>query len=269
MILTDTLTQRERVSWQGAVVVPASADCQVPIALPERPEGAAVREVLWGQTEWLDTAFHGEVHVKAGANLVVRPERYSLKALVLEWDARLEVDTSGQHDTSRMELVIAERLTWMDRVQNRWPGQTDSAAASRIRMLVQEGEVAIGYDAVVRGSLWAPHSPVLIQDRALVVGQVLSRSQVWGWDSRGRWVAPRFLPSWSGAPPGVVIHAPRESHSSAFSWPVSWSIDGIGRTPLSWSLLEMRVCNGSGDAISRIAIPFVSWWIEPSPAWPS
>lgn len=227
LVLTDTLTLRERVVLRGDLVAPSSPECPLPPAVPDFPANGEQRVVLWGQSGGLDTAFHGDVLVRAGATLVVRPGKYRFRSLVMEWDSRLVVDTAGQDESSHIELLVAQGIRWMDRVQNRWPGLSDSAAASRVRVMIGVGTVDIGYDAVVRASIWAPRSRVRIQDRAVVIGQVVASNQYWGWDARGQWVAPRFAPSWLAPSAGVVILAPRESYSSAFSWPVAWTVDGI------------------------------------------
>ncbi|MBK8802969.1 MAG: DUF3494 domain-containing protein [Fibrobacteres bacterium] len=262
LIVADQLKQLGRVQLTGLVRSTKGASaCALPALPPSFATVNSERAIGAGQVGSVDTSYHGRVVARSASTLSLKPGVYKFSKLSMEWDSKIVVDTAGATSSSQLEIQVANGLTWMDRVQIRWPGATDSATASRVVMVIQGGAIQLGYDSKFLGTLLAPRSSVTLLDRATLRGRLLGLNQTWGWDTKGIFGKLATPPSWLRTH-SVVIQGPRRFWTNWHNQSVAWSVDGVAQdTGLvqSFSGEGRRVISRCFENVCDSVVAMVDW----------
>lgn len=185
-------------------------------------------EVSWDARTVLDTGEHGDVVVRSGAKLRLKPGHYRLRSLTLEWDARLELDSVLAGDSGMVRVEVSGVVHLMDRVATSLGTVMNDDALAQVagRLSVVAGSVQIDNDLKLAGR-WNTVGNVGLGDRTRLLGSLSGAVVVIGYDAR-----LSFAATGSTAPalPVVRILAPVAGlETNATSLPVSWSVDGAVR----------------------------------------
>lgn len=252
--LAEQLVVGDAPVFKGTVRRTTTAPaCALPV-LPAYPAaGTNSRTIAWGQTESVDTSFHGALVVQSGGTLALKPGEYRIASLAMEWGTFLRVDTAGlSMNATRpgLRIVVQGRVNLLDGFASQYPGLSDSLAATRIALIVAgQQTIDVSWGSTPRLQLLAPQSTLTLRDGVAFQGRFLVRKAV-----IGNGVGARFAADGTSPPAEkdvVAITGPRRFWTNASKVDVHWTVNGLAQTTETSEALptegahEIRRCFGS------------------------